>query len=360
MRVGIPRELKPQETRVSLTPDAIAALIRAGHDATVETNAGVDAGFSDDDYQAAGATIATLAEDVWRADMIVKVKEPIAAEWPLMRRSQVLFTYLHLAAEPAVARAVLDSGITAFAYETVQSDDCRLPLLAPMSAVAGRLATQVGAHFLTKPAGGSGTLLGGVPGAAPANVTVLGAGIAGTHAADVAAGMHAHVTVLDVDPSRLTALPPTFEGVVSTPETVAQSVADSDLVIGTVLVPGSRAPKLVTTEMVRSMRPGSVLVDVAIDQGGCFEGSHPTTHAEPTFRVHGSLFYCVTNMPAAVPRSATLALSAATLPYVQALAEGWREATSEDPALAAGLNAHEGRVVHPAVAAALNLPRRAA
>lgn len=360
MRVGVPRELKPQETRVSLTPDAVRALVGAGHDVVVEATAGQGAGFADDDYRAAGATVVTDPADVWQADLVAKVKEPVAEEWPRMRAGQVLFTYLHLAASAEVAKAVLDSGITAFAYETVQAEDGRLPLLSPMSAIAGRLATQVGAQFLTKPAGGSGTLLGGVPGADPANVTIVGAGIAGSHAADVAAGMGAHVTVLDIDADRLASFPATFEAVISTPETVAWAVADADLVIGTVLVPGSKAPKLVTTDMVRAMRPGSVLVDVAIDQGGCFEGSRPTTHAEPTIRVHDSLFYCVTNMPAAVPRTATSALSAATLPYVLAIASGWRDAVAADSALAAGLNAHEGRVVHPAVAAALDLPVQAA
>jgi alanine dehydrogenase len=360
MRIGVPRELKPQETRVSLTPDAAHAIVGAGHEVLVETDAGEGAGFADDAYRTAGATIVTDPSEVWQADLVTKVKEPVAEEWPRMRAGQVLFTYLHLAASADVAKAVLDSGITAFAYETVQAKDGRLPLLSPMSAIAGRLATQVGAQFLTTPAGGSGTLLGRVPGADPANVAIVGAGIAGSHAADVAAGMGAHVTVLDIDANRLASFPATFEAVISTPETVALAVADADLVIGTVLVPGSKAPKLVTTDMVRAMRPGSVLVDVAIDQGGCFEGSRPTTHAEPTIRVHDSLFYCVTNMPAAVPRTATWALSAATLPYVLAIAGGWRDAVATDSTLAAGLNAHEGRVVHPAVAAALDLPVQAA
>lgn len=345
---------------MALTPEAVGALVHAGHEVVVETDAGAQAGFTDAAYRDAGAVIGQDAAQAWDADLVVKVKEPIAAEWPHLRTGQVLFTYLHLAASRDVARAVLDSGITAFAYETVQMSPGHLPLLAPMSAVAGRLATQVGAHYLTKPAGGSGTLLGGVPGGESANVTIIGAGIAGSHAADVAAGMGAHVTVLDIDPQRLTALPPTFEAVISTPETVAQAVAESDLVVGTVLVPGSKAPKLVTMDMVRAMRPGSVLVDVAIDQGGCFEGSRPTTHADPTFVVHGSRYYCVTNMPAAVPRTATRALSSATLPYVLALADGWRAAIDAHPELAAGLNAHAGHVVHPAVAAALDLPPRAA
>lgn len=360
MRVGVPRELKPQETRVGLSPDTVARVVARGHEVAVESSAGVLSGMDDAAYRTAGAQIVATAAEVWASDLVVKVKEPVAAEWPRLRRGQVLFTYLHLAASPDVARAVLDSGVTAFAYETVQTADGRLPLLAPMSAVAGRLATQFGAHFLTRPAGGSGTLLGGVPGASPANVTVLGAGVAGSHAASVAVGMGARVTALDIDPQRLAALPDVVRTEPSTPEAVARAVAGADLVIGTVLVPGSTAPRLVTTAMVAQMRRGSVLVDVAIDQGGCFEGSRPTTHAAPTFSVHGSLYYCVTNMPAAVPRTATQALSSATAPYVLALASGWEQAIADDPALAAGLNAHDGRIVHPAVAAALDLPNRAA
>jgi alanine dehydrogenase len=360
MRVGVPRELKNHETRVALTPDTVAALIAAGHRVVVEASAGAGAGLTDAAYAGAGADITPSADRAWDADLVVKVKEPIAAEWHRMRRGQVLFTYLHLAADRDVARAVLDSGVTAFAYETVQRPDRSLPLLAPMSAVAGRLATQVGAQHLMAPFGGSGVLLGGVPSTPPAKVVVLGAGIAGSHAADLACGLHADVTVLDIDPSRLAGLPAGVRGVLSTPEAIAGAVPNADLVIGTVLVPGSRAPKLVTLDLVARMRPGSVLVDVAIDQGGCFEGSHPTTHDDPTFRVHDSLYYCVTNMPAAVPRTATLALDAATRPYVLALANGWEAAIQQDPELALGLNAHDGGIVHPAVAAALDLPVRAA
>jgi alanine dehydrogenase len=360
MRVGVPKELKNHETRVALTPDTAAALIAAGHDVVVEASAGTGAGFPDDTYANAGAVIVPSADDAWDSDLVVKVKEPIAAEWHRMRRGQVLFTYLHLAADRDVARAVLDSGITAFAYETVQCPDRSLPLLAPMSAVAGRLATQVGAQHLMAPFGGSGVLLGGVPAAPPASVVVLGGGIAGSHAADLAAGLHAEVTVLDVNPDRLLGLPPGVRGALSSPESIAEAVPDADLVIGTVLVPGARAPKLVTVDLVERMRPGSVLVDVAIDQGGCFEGSHPTTHDAPTFRVHDALYYCVTNMPAAVPRTATLALDAATRPYVLALAAGWESAIERHPELASGLNAHDGGIVHPAVAAALDLPVQAA
>lgn len=360
MRVGVPRELKNHETRVGLTPQTTAELIAAGHDVCVQSGAGLHAGMTDDAYAAAGADVVGTADEAWRADLVVKVKEPVAAEWHRMRRGQVLFTYLHLAAARDVAAAVLDRGITAFAYETVQRPDGSLPLLAPMSAVAGRLATQVGAQHLMAPFGGSGVLLGGVPGAPPAKVVVVGGGVAGSNAADLAHGLHADVTVLDVNPDRLGHLPAGVRGVTSTPESIAETVPDADLVIGTVLVPGARAPKLVTLDLVAQMRPGSVLVDVAIDQGGCFEGSRPTTHDAPTFRVHDVLYYCVTNMPAAVPRTATLALDAVTRPYVLALADGWESAVEKHPELAGGLNAHGGHIVHPAVGAALDLPVRAA
>ncbi|HJR90533.1 MAG TPA: alanine dehydrogenase [Aeromicrobium sp.] len=360
MRVGVPRELKPFETRVSLTPKTVSSLVESGHAVRVESGAGVGAGITDEDYAAAGGEIVASADEAWDAGLVVKVKEPIEAEWHRMRRGQVLFTYLHLAAARDVAQAVLTSGITAVAYETVQRADGSLPLLAPMSAVAGRLATQVGAQHLMAPFGGSGVLLGGVPGAPSAKVVVLGGGIAGSHAADLAAGLHADVTVLDVNPDRLAKLPPGVHGIASTSDAIADVVPGADLVIGTVLVPGGRAPKLVTLGLVAQMRPGSVLVDVAIDQGGCFEGSRPTTHDQPTFRVHDSLYYCVTNMPAAVPRTATLALNAATRPYVCALANGWESAMAADPELAKGLNAHDGQVIHPAVGAALDLPIRAA
>jgi alanine dehydrogenase len=360
MRVGVPRELKPYETRVSLTSETVAALTDAGHTVLVESGAGALAGMTDGEYATAGAEIVATADDAWDADLVVKVKEPVEAEWHRMRRGQVLFTYLHLAAARDVTQAVLDSGVTAFAYETVQRTDGGLPLLAPMSAVAGRLATQVGAQHLMAPFGGGGVLLGGVSGAPPATVVVIGGGVAGSHAADLAAGLHADVTVLDVNPERLAQLPPGVRGVRSTPDAISELVPAADLVIGTVLVPGSRAPKLVTLDLVARMQPGSVLVDVAIDQGGCFEGSRPTTHDAPTFRVHDVLYYCVTNMPAAVPRTATLALNATTRPYVLALAGGWKTACAGDPDLAKGLNAHDGHLVHPAVGAALDLPVHAA
>jgi len=352
MRVGVPRELKAHETRVAITPVTADALRAAGHTVRVEAGAGTRAGFPDESFRAVGAEISANPEMVWDSDLVVKVKEPIAAEWHRMHAGQVLFTYLHLAAANDVTRAVLASGITAFGYETVQRPDGTLPLLAPMSAVAGRLATQVGAQHLMAPFGGSGTLLGGVTDVAPAHVVVLGAGTAGSNAADLAIGLHAEVTVLDLNPERLLVLPVGAQGRISTAAAIAELVPSADLVIGTVLVPGARAPKLVTTHLVAQMRPGSVLVDVAIDQGGCFEGSRPTTHDAPTFRVHDALYYCVANMPAAVPRTATLALDAATRPYVLALASGWESAVARDPDLAKGLNAHAGRIMHPAIDAA--------
>lgn len=349
MRVGVPRELKAYETRVAITPDTADVLRSAGHTVCVESGAGTRAGFADDAYRAAGAEVSANPDVVWDADLVVKVKEPIAAEWHRMRAGQVLFTYLHLAAAVDVAEAVLTSGITAFGYETVQRPDGSLPLLAPMSAVAGRLATQVGAQHLMTPFGGSGTLLGGIPNVDPARVVVLGAGVAGSNAADLAVGLHADVTVLDINPDRLAELPAGATGEVSSPAAINALVPAADLVIGTVLIPGARAPKLVTTDLVSRMRPGSVLVDVAIDQGGCFEGSRPTTHDAPTFRVHDALYYCVANMPAAVPRTSTLALDAATRPYVLALADGWEAAVAADSDLAKGLNVHAGQIVHPAL-----------
>jgi alanine dehydrogenase len=349
MRVGVPRELKSHETRVAITPETADALRAAGHTVCVESGAGTGAGCPDDAFAAVGAEISADPDVVWESDLVLKVKEPVAAEWHRMRRGQVLFTYLHLAAAADVTEAVLASGVTAFAYETVQRPDGSLPLLAPMSAVAGRLATQVGAQHLMAPFGGSGTLLGGVPNAAPARVVVLGAGTAGSNAADLAVGLHADVTVLDINSERLAGLPTTVRSEISSPAAIADLVPVADLVIGTVLIPGARAPKLVTTDLVAKMRPGSVLVDVAIDQGGCFEGSRPTTHDAPTFRVHDALFYCVTNMPAAVPRTATLALDAATRPYVLALAGGWESAIAHDPDLAKGLNAHDGQLRHPVI-----------
>ena len=362
MRIGIPREIKTHEYRVGLLPHAVRELANAGHDVLVETGAGAGAGATDDAYRTAGARIAGSAAEVFAgSELIVKVKEPQLAECALLRPGQLLFTYLHLAADPEQARALCDSGATAIAYETVTAADGSLPLLTPMSEVAGRMATQVGANCLLQPNGGSGILPGGVPGVEPASVVVIGGGIAGSHAAEIAVGMRARVTVIDRSVARLRELAARFGSDIttaySTQETIADSVAAADLVIGAVLVPGDAAPRLVTREMVADMRNGSVLVDIAIDQGGCFETSRPTTHAEPTYVVDGVVHYCVTNMPGAVPRTSTRALNNATLPFVMALAGlGWERACAADGHLAAGLNVHRGSITHPAVARALDLP----
>ncbi|RDI50093.1 L-alanine dehydrogenase [Nocardia mexicana] len=361
MRIGVPREIKPQEQRVALTPAGAGELGRHGHEVLIETGAGDGSGFTDTDYIAAGARIAPSVETVWRkAELLLKVKEPIAPEYSRMRSGQVLFTFLHLAASRECTDAVLRSGITAVAYETVRARDGSLPLLAPMSEVAGRLATQVGAHHLMAPNGGAGVLLGGVPGARPADVVVLGGGVAGANAATVAVGMGARVTVLDTNLARLRELDARFGGRITTlgsnAAEVEKAVPAADLVIGSVLVPGARAPRLVPDTLVERMRPGSVLVDIAIDQGGCFESSHPTTHAEPTFRVADSLFYCVANMPGAVPHTATVALTNATLPYVRAIADlGWKRACRSDPGLAHGLTADAGQLFSTEVARAHGL-----
>jgi len=361
MRVGIPTEVKNHEYRVAITPAGVTELVQRGHEVIIQVGAGIGSSISDDDYQAAGATMLDSADKVWEgADLVLKVKEPISEEWHRMRRGQVLFTYLHLAAAADVTKAVLDSGITAIAYETVQRRDGSLPLLAPMSEVAGRLATQVGAYHLMRPLGGRGVLMGGVPGTEPANVVIIGGGVSGTHAADMAVGLHADVTVLDLSVPRLRELDARYRGRVrtihSSAHAIEEAVLDADLVVGAVLVPGARAPKLVSNELVSRMRPGSVLVDIAIDQGGCFEDSHATTHAEPTFRVHESEFYCVANMPGAVPRTSTYALTSVTMPYVLAIAEhGWHDALAQDPDLSLGLNAHDGRLYHHSVGEALGL-----
>lgn len=361
MRIGIPTEVKEHEYRVALTPAGAHALTEAGHQVLVQAGAGVEAGWSDADYLASGARTVPGAADAWAADLVCKVKEPVPAEYPFLRKEQVLFTYLHLAASRSCTDALLAAGTTAIAYETVEHSDGALPLLAPMSEVAGRLATQEGAHHLLKQHGGRGVLLGGVPGAPPGKVVVIGGGTAGRHAVDMAVGLRADVTVLDVSVPRLRELDATYKGrvrtVASTALAVQEAVERADLVIGAVLVPGARAPRLVDDATVARMRPGSVLVDIAIDQGGCFESSRPTTYREPTFRVHDSLFFCVTNMPGAVPVTSTLALTAATLPYLSVLAgRGWRTAARADHALARGLNTHDGAVVHPGVGEAHSLP----
>ncbi|GAB0103107.1 alanine dehydrogenase [Nocardia sp. JMUB6875] len=361
MRIGVPREVKEQEYRVALTPAGAGELARHGHEVLLEVGAGVGSGFADADYVAAGARIVPTPEEVWSAaELVLKVKEPIAEEYSRMRDGQVLFTFLHLAASRECTDAILRSGITAIAYETVRAGDGSLPLLAPMSEVAGKLGSQVGAYHLMSPQGGAGVLLGGVPGVRPADVVVLGGGVAGSNAAVVAMGMGARVTVLDTNIARLRELDARFGGRVATigsnAAEVEKAVLAADLVIGSVLVPGARAPKLVPDSLVAHMRPGSVLVDIAIDQGGCFQSSHPTTHAEPTFRVADSLFYCVANMPGAVPHTSTVALTNVTLPYARAIADlGWREACKADHGLSQGLTAHAGQLYSPEVAAAHGL-----
>ncbi|MGY1815739.1 alanine dehydrogenase [Blastococcus sp. SYSU D00820] len=358
MRVGVPREVKNHEYRIALTPAGVHELVRAGHEVLVEAGAGEGSSIPDADLAAAGAQVLPDVDDVWGgADLLLKVKEPVAEEYGRLRAGQTVFTYLHLAASRACTEALVASGTTAIAYETVQTPDGRLPLLAPMSEVAGRMAPQVGAHNLERAHGGRGVLLGGVPGVHAATVVVLGAGVAGMNAAAIALGMGAEVIVLDRDVDKLRAADRLYRGHLQTVTAnafeVERAVLGADLVIGAVLVPGARAPKLVTDDMVARMRPGSVLVDVAVDQGGCIEGSRPTTHDAPTFRVHGSVFYCVANMPGAVPNTSTHALTNVTLPYVMALAtEGTAAAVRGDAALAHGVNVAAGQVVLPEVAQA--------
>ncbi|MBW8270194.1 alanine dehydrogenase [Caldovatus aquaticus] len=361
MRIGVPKEIKVHEYRVGLVPASVRELVAHGHEVLVETGAGAAIGFSDDAYRAAGATLLADAAEVFaQAELIVKVKEPQPQEWARLRPGQVLFAYLHLAPDPEQAKGLMASGCTAIAYETVTDAQGGLPLLAPMSEVAGRMAVQVGARCLEKEAGGAGILLSGVPGVPGARVTIIGGGVVGSNAARIAHGMRAHVTVLDKSARVLNALDAEFNGAVdtlfATYDSIEATVVESDLVIGAVLVPGAAAPKLVRRETVRRMRPGSVVVDVAIDQGGCFETSRPTTHADPTYVVDGVVHYCVTNMPGAVARTSAVALNNATLPFTLQLADkGWKRACAENPHLAAGVNVHAGRVTHPAVAEALGL-----
>ena len=357
MRIGVPKEIKVLEARVALTPEGVSEFIRAGHSVVIEKGAGLGSAITDEQYIAAGASIEADVEKVWRdAEMILKVKEPIEAEYPRLREGQILFTYLHLAAGKACTDALIASKTTAIAYETVELNGA-LPLLAPMSEVAGRLATQVGATALQKPHGGRGVLLGGVPGVAPGKVVVIGGGVAGLNAAVIAMGMGADVTVLDRSLPRLAYIDTVYQGriktLASTFGAIDREVKSADLVVGAVLVHGAKAPKLVTNEQVKAMKPGAVLVDIAIDQGGCFEDSRATTHAEPTFKVHDAIFYCVANMPGAVPVASTYALTNATLPYALSLANnGWEEACAKDPALAKGLNVHAGKIRYEAVAVA--------
>ncbi len=361
MRIGVPREIKVREYRVGLTPTSVRELVANGHAVLVETAAGAAIGVADEHYQAAGAEIAPDGAAVLdRSDIVVKVKEPQAEERRRLRPGQILFTYLHLAPDPEQARDLAESGATCIAYETVTSPTGGLPLLAPMSEVAGRMAIQAGAYFLEKTHGGLGILLGGVPGVDPAKVVVLGGGVVGTHAVDIALGMGADVWVLDRSAEVLRRLWAQFgrplNTVFSTQDAVEKHVPEADLVVGGVLIPGAAAPKLVSRALVGRMKPGAVVVDVAIDQGGCFETSRPTTHDHPTYIVDGVIHYCVTNMPGGVPRTSTLALNNATLPYVLALADKGERALAEDPHLRAGLNIHRGRITHPAVAEALGAP----
>ncbi len=356
MRIGVPREIKVHEYRVGLVPASVRELVAAGHHVLVERGAGCGIGVSDYDYLEAGARMVDTARTVFgEADLIVKVKEPQLGECVMLRPGQLLFTYLHLAADRPQAEALCRSEVTAIAYETVTADDGSLPLLTPMSEVAGRMSIQVGAHCLEKKNGGAGVLLGGVTGVAPARVVILGGGVAGTNAAEMAVGLQADVTVVDTSVARLRQLSAQFgdrlKTAHSTPETVDSLVTGADLVIGAVLIPGAAAPRLVTRDMVARMKRGAAMVDISIDQGGCFETSKPTTHADPTFIVDDVVHYCVTNMPGAVPRSSTLALNNVTLPFVIALAnKGYDAAIADDPHLAQGVNVHEGRILHEAVA----------
>ncbi len=361
MKIGCPTEIKPQEFRVGMTPDAAREAIAHGHQVMIQTGAGLGAGFQDADYAAAGAQLIDSAEEIFaKAEMIVKVKEPQAVERKMLREGQLLFTYLHLAPDPEQTHDLLASGCTAIAYETVTDPRGGLPLLAPMSEVAGRLAPQVGAWTLQKANGGRGVLMGGVPGVAPARVVVIGGGVVGTHAAKIAAGMGADVTVLDRSLPRLKYLDDVFGGTFktrySTAGATAELIREADMVIGAVLIPGAAAPKLISRADLATMKPGAALVDVAIDQGGCFETSRATTHADPIYEVDGIMHYCVANMPGAVARTSTLALGNATLPFLLALADkGWKRACAEDPHLLDGLNVHAGQLTYFAVGKALGL-----
>ena len=360
MRIGVAKEIKTDEYRVALTPAGARELVLNGHEVLVETSAGDGSSFPDSDYERAGATLVSV-DDVWeQSELLLKVKEPIAAEYPRLREGLVLFTYLHIAADEPLTRALADSGIAAVAYETVETDDRRLPLLAPMSEIAGRLASQAGAYFLEKPLGGRGLLLGGVPGVAPGRVAVIGGGIVGYNAAIIALGLGAEVTILERSIDRMRYLDEILSGrvslVMSSSLQVEESVAEADVVIGAVLIPGALAPKLVTRAMLADMKKGSVVVDVAIDQGGCFETSRPTTHTNPVYDVDGVTHYCVANMPGGVPITSTLALTNATLPYVEAIAEhGLARAVARDPALARGVNVLDGKITYEAVAEAHGL-----
>ena len=362
MIIGVPKEVKDRENRVGATPASVHEYVSRGHTVLVERSAGAGSGYTDDEYVAEGAEIVDAAADVWdRAGMIVKVKEPVSSEYDLLREGQILFTYLHLAADEPLTRTLIERRVQAIAYETVQLPTRQLPLLTPMSEVAGRMSIQVGAHYLERTQGGRGTLLGGVPGVPGAEVVIVGGGIVGTNAAKIALGMGANVTIVELSIDRLRYLDDVLHGRVhllaSTKKNLANTVAKADLLIGSVLIPGKRAPKLVTEEMVHTMQPGSVMVDVAIDQGGCFATSKPTTHSNPTFEVAGVIHYCVTNMPGAVPRTSTQALTNVTTPYGVAIADkGWQDALLQDDTLAKGANVINGQVTYEGVAEALSLP----
>jgi alanine dehydrogenase len=362
MRVGVPSEVKQQEYRVAITPAGVQELVRHGHSVFVQAGAGRGSSLPDEEFEAAGARILPTAADVWgSADMVVKVKEPLPSEYGFLRPDLLLFTYLHLAASRDCTDALVSSGTTAIAYETVELPDRTLPLLAPMSEVAGRLAPQVGAQALLRASGGRGILLGGTPGVHAGKVVVIGAGVAGQNAAAIALGMQAEVLLLDRDVARLREADAIYQGhmqtIASNQYEIERCVLDADLVIGAVLVHGAKAPKLISNELVSGMKSGSVLVDISIDQGGCFEDSRPTTHADPTYGVHGSLFYCVANMPGAVPHTSTWALTNVTLPYLLELADhGWEQACRRDHALALGLNTHAGNITYKAVADAFDMP----
>lgn len=361
MKIGIPKEIKNNENRVGLPPNGVSALVDSGHEVYVETDAGIGSQFTDDDYKNAGATVVDSASKAWDAELVIKVKEPQSDEYQYLREDIVLFTYLHLANEPELAQALVDNKVTAIAYETVQLTDHSLPLLTPMSEIAGRMSTQIGAQYLQSFYGGKGILLGGVPGVKKGKVTIIGGGVSGTEAAKIAIGLHADVTILDLDPKRLKQLSEIFgngvQTLMSTKLNIANSVKDSDLVIGAVLIPGAATPKLVTQEMIESMSDGGVIIDIAIDQGGLFETTDKiTTHDDPTYTKHGIIHYAVANIPGAVPRTSTLALSNVTLPYIMALAKkGVKQACQDNPALAKGVNTAQGYITYKAVAEALDL-----
>ncbi|EMR06091.1 Alanine dehydrogenase [Bhargavaea cecembensis DSE10] len=356
MRIGVPKEIKNNENRVAMTPAGVVTLNLAGHEVLIENGAGEGSGFTDEDYREAGATIVGTAREAWEADMVMKVKEPVASEYPYFREGLILFTYLHLAPEEELTAALLENKVVGIAYETVQLPNRSLPLLSPMSEVAGRMATQIGAQFLERIHGGKGILLSGVPGVQRGKVTVIGGGMAGANAARVAVGMGAQVTVLDLNPERLRQLDDQFgndiQTLMSNPLNIAEAVKEADLVVGAVLIPGAKAPKLVTEEMVKAMQPGSVLVDIAIDQGGIFETSdRVTTHDDPTYEKHGVVHYAVANMPGAVPRTSTMALTNVTVPYALQIAnKGWKQAALDNEALRKGFNTLEGHITYKAVA----------